>query len=501
MLPRVALLAVLLVAASWLPAALAQDPPVADENQTREEILKQPGQDVTFYGHIFAFGEGSPMPMNTQFPIGEADYSIGTAAGCGTPPPLPPGSWDDETECQTWEANTQLWYSTAGFVQVKSSDEWEGYEQFHNERGLTKDVFMDTSKKPVFTYYMSGDFHGWPSNLCTNVCWNWDPGTFNDWVVEAWMFHAPLGALHSNASEQPDMSPVTDRAPEAVLMAHGKTEPFDMVSLDPSIPTGQQTVWPFTAEMEWESAFLATDGSVPFTDNLVMQFRWYQETDGRQYIIGSNIGTVPTPNWNINSGEDYPANVVVPVRNAIDVELVYPQFIHDKLVLLSVINTPWGSYDIDPALITLTVKDASGNKVPFKDGTLTQVLEQSVAHSGHYMPVKPTWVWDYKAQGLQPGEYSVSVGVTNFQHSVTTETTALFIISADGSGETQEGRSGIQTLRGDIHAGHEGTAADPNAATTTSAPPATSTEKSPGATLPLLAAAMAAVLLLRRRRA
>lgn len=514
MVARFAIVAALVVLVAWLPAAMAQDPPAADTSQTREEILAQPGQPVTFYAHIFAHGQGSPMPMNTQFPDGEADYSIGQADGCGTPPPAPDGTMEGlpafnvggvpvggEPDCETWAGNTQFWYSTAGFVQVKSSDEWgNDYTAFHNERGLTKDVFLDLSQNPVSTYYMSADFHGWLVTLCQAACWNWDPGMFQDWVVESWLWHAPLGELHSNASEEPDMSKIIERAPEAVLMAHGKTAPIDMVSLDPSVPTGQQTVWPFVSEMEWDPAFAATDGSVPYTDNVVMQFRWYQETDGQKYIIGP--GTV-APNWNVNSGEDYPANVVLPVRNAIDVELVYPQFIHDKLVLLSVINTPWGSYDIDPALITLDIKDSSGTRVPFKEGTLSQVLEQSVAHSGHYQPIKPTWVWDYKAQDLKPGEYSVTVGVTNFQHSVATETTALFTVNADGGGATQEGRSGIQTLRGNLHAGHEGTAADPNS-TVSQAPsaPGTTTEKSPGVALPALVAAVAVTgFLLRRRQA
>lgn len=508
MSPRVAVLAVLVVLALWSPAALAQDPPVADSKQTREQILEQPGKPVTFYAHIFGHGYGNPMPMNTQFPRGESDYSIGFANGCGTPPPLPPGTLEGlpqtqgvggETSCETWDGNAMLWYSTAGFVQVKSSDEWQGYEEFHNERGLTKDVFFDLSQTPVSTFYMSADFHGWLVAACVAVCWNWDPGAYQDWVVESWMWHAPLGALHSNASEEPDMSKVINREPEAVLMAHGKTEPYDMVSLDPSIPTGQGTVWPFVAEMEWDPAFAATDGSVPLTSNIVMEFRWYQETNGQKYIIGP---AAATPNWNVNSGEDYPANVLVPVRNPIDVELVYPQFIHDKLVILSVINTPWGSYDIDPALIRLIVKDAAGNVVQPKEGTLTQVVEQSVAHSGHYQPIKPTWVWDYIAQELPEGDYSVAVEVTNFQHSVTVSTTALFSINADGAGSTQLGQSGIQTLRGNIHAGHEGTAADPNASTSgTSTGPSTTTQESPGLAVPALAVVLVLGLFLRRRPA
>ena len=45
---------------------------------------------VSFYGHIFGIGRTLPMPMNTQFPYGEADLSQGfTANTCGLPTHLP----------------------------------------------------------------------------------------------------------------------------------------------------------------------------------------------------------------------------------------------------------------------------------------------------------------------------------------------------------------------------------------------------------------------------
>lgn len=497
---RVTLFAGLLLLSS-LPAAWAQDPPAADIGQTVDEILQETGKEVTFYGHIFAFGRGAPMPMNTQFPKGESDYSIGTSTRCGNPPPAPA----DNQACRTLAANEQYWYSTAGFVQVKTAEEWGGnYGLFHNERGLTKDVYLDTTQTPRALYHMSADFHGWLVALCDVACWNWDPGTFQDWVVEATVMHASLGELHSNPSDAPDFSDVT-AGNSGTIIARGTSEPTDMMSFDENVPVvGGQTVWPFQFDLEWDPAFAASDGRIPHTDNVIVHWEWYQKTANptggtNEYIIGTGVAGVV---WNLNSGEDYPSNVVLPVRNPIDVELVYPQFIHDKLVILSVINTPWGSYDIDPALINLVVKDGAGNVVPFKDGTLQRVLEQSVAHSGHYQPIKPTWVWDYQAQGLKPGDYTVTVEVTNYQHSVTTSTTALFTVTKDGAGTTQEGRSGLQTLQGNLHAGHEGTAADPNAVpTTTTGAPLTSTEKTPGLAFPAAAAALVALALLRRRRA
>jgi hypothetical protein len=491
------LLGLLLVAP--LGSAQAGDRVPQDQAVVVEEILKTPGKMVTFYGHQFHHDQANPMPMNTQFPKGESDYSIGVASGCGAPPPLPTNALA-KPSCETWASNNQLWYTTAGFVQVKTSEEFTavGYSAFHNERGMTKDVYVDMSMKPVSTFHMSADFHGWLVALCAAACWNWDPGYFQDWVVESWLWHAPLGEWGSDPSGEPDMSKVVQRAPEAVLLAHGKTAPIDMMSLDPSVPTGEKTVYAFTAEMEWDPAFAATNGRIPYTSNIVAEFRWYQETDGQKYILG--VATA-APNWNVNSGEDWPSNVVVPVRNAIDVELVYPQFIHDKLVVLSVINTPWGSYDIDPGIINITFTDAKGSVIVPEEGTMFRVLEQSVAHAGHYLPVKPTWVWDFKKHGLEPGEYTVTVEVTNFQHSVTTSTSAKFTVTAEGGGTTEEGRSGFQTLKGNLHAGHEGTAADPNAQgnTTTGADPPADKDSPGWAAAPAVVAVAAAAFLVRRR--
>ena len=503
MVVRALVMAALLASLVALPV-LAQDPPVADAAKTREEILKQPGQPITFYGHMFAtnVGQENPMPMNTQFPKGESDLSQGTSTTCGQPPPAPA----DNADCRADTSNEQRWYSTAGFVQVKSAEEWGGdYAKFHNERGLTKETFLDPTTPITATYYMSPDFHGWLTVLCDAVCWGWDPGYYQDWVVEATVLHASLGPLHMNASEEPPMGDVRARADGVVVIANGKSAPTDMVSVDDTVPAAADpTVTEFKFELAWDEAFVASGAVVPPTDNLIVEWEWYQQTDNpaggvNEYILGSGpAGLV----WNLNTGEDFPANIVVPVRNPIDVELVYPQFIHDKLVILSVINTPWGSYDIDPALIKIVVKDASGNPVPFQEGTLEQVVEQSVAHSGHYQPIKPTWVWDYQKQGLRPGDYTVTVEVTNFQHSVTTDTVASFSVTADGAGQTQEGRSGLQTLVGNLHAGHEGTAADPNAAgsATTSSAPATTTEESPGLPFAVLAAGLVALALTRRLR-
>ncbi|MGQ0536645.1 MAG: hypothetical protein ACT4PT_11295 [Methanobacteriota archaeon] len=135
---------------------------------------------------------------------------------------------------------------------------------------------------------------------------------------------------------------------------------------------------------------------------------------------------------------------MLPVRNAFDVEMVIPQFLHEKLVLLGVVNTPWGSYDLDPASVKLAIEDSRDNLV--ETPSLQFIADYSVAHGGHYLPANLTWIWDYKADGLAPGTYTVTVGATNWQGSAQSSTKAKFTINRDGTpGPIEIGRSGQQT--------------------------------------------------------
>ena len=84
--------------------------------ELNEEIVAQPGSEITFYGHVLGNGWGgaAPMPMNTQYPYGADDLSQGyVSTQCNFPPAADPS---DGEACQ----ESYYFYTTAGFVQVKS---------------------------------------------------------------------------------------------------------------------------------------------------------------------------------------------------------------------------------------------------------------------------------------------------------------------------------------------------------------------------------------------
>lgn len=426
-------------------------------DDAREDIADRDGNPITFYGHILGLGRGTPVPMNTQFPEGGGDLSQGIFGNCGTyqgqdTTPASGGS-GYSGPCEQFTGNENWWYTTAGFVQVKTNDEWTGYDQFHNERGQTKDIYFDLDQSIEARYWMSADWHGWSTAFCgVSVCWNWDPGYFENWVVEATVYHGSLGEFNAQASEAPDMNDIYGNE-DATIIAYGRDGPKTLASIDGTLEpaadpaglcaeSGCRTVNPFDITLEYTDEFIANDGVVPKEDDIVVRFQWYQEEGDEKYILG--VGFIVGTAWNVNGGEDFPPTITYPVKNPLDVELVFPRFIHDKLVVLGVLNTPWGSYDVDMESIDLEVKDEAGDVVPVDPNTMQTSIDSSVAHAGHYKPIDVTWVWDYQTQGLDPGTYTATVKATNFQGSYSTQTESTFTITSEGTGgDTSFGSTGL----------------------------------------------------------
>ena len=410
-------------------------PPAAA--QSAEETTS----DITFYGHIFGFGRTAPMPMNTQFPKGEADYSIGQFVLCGGGiPDLPDSQVFIAPSCgDDFGVNEEWWYTTAGFVQVKEYTDFT-YDKLHNERGLTKDTQLDTSKDIVAEFFMSADAHAYSTALCypgapNDVpwplpCWNWDPGYLHQWQVEATIYTGVLGEHGGAATEAPDIATAYAEG-KLTPLATGLSAPQDVMSLE---ATGNPTVWKFDINLG-----KPTRDSIKKEESYVIRFKWWGLSPAGPVIT-------PEPIFNINSGEFYPPFVKLPVKGAFNVEMVVPQFVYGKLVLLGIMNTPWGSYDVDHDSIQLTIKNKKSGEV-FEPRAIQRLADFSVAHGGHYKPVNVTYVWDYMSDRLPAGEYEATVAAANFQGSASASCTGTFTVLEGGhAGPIQVGECGVRTI-------------------------------------------------------
>ncbi len=397
--------------------------------------VSRPTTQVTFFGHVFRHTADAPMPANTQAPKGADNYGLGSFDWCVDGvvwvSNLPATDTEPTPDCAADDrANKLALFSTAGFVDVRSGSEFTGggsFEQLHNERGMTKDAILDKSKDVTASVVLSHDYHAWsvdpdgetycpyipnPRDTgCPYPYWGWDPGVVPDFVVRASMYYAVLGEYGSSAS---DLPPVWDSVKDgsAVLIAQGETAPAQVSNGIPNSPNFNR----FDVNLGQPLV-----DKIPKEANFFIIYEFFSRTSGTEWSVHS---------WRIWAGEFFPPYFTLPVKNAFDVELVIPQFIHDKLVVLGIMNTPWGSYDIDSRATTLTIKDASGKEVTPQ--SIESFADYSVAHGAHYKPVNITYVWDFKADKLAPGTYTATISGSNFQGSGLSRCEATFTIGANG---------------------------------------------------------------------
>ncbi len=396
---------------------------------------------VTFYGHVFNHGLSSPMPANTEAPVGEDNYGIGTGGDCESASPV-------ITDCESASWNKLALFSTAGFVDVANRAEFQGggdYSQLHNERGQTKDIVLDTNEAITAGIHLTMDLHGWfvstgetncflqphPEDVpCLYPYWGWDPGVAENVVVTATLYKANLGEHGANASDAPPIEQVFQDG-EYDVIAEGQWGPDTVINGLPGSPNANHF------EIDLGPPQVDT---IPRDEDFFLVYSVHQEAGGQTFLIDGDVRW-----W---AGEFFPQTFTLPVKNAFDVERVIPNFAHGKMAILGVMNTPWGSYDIDSESIELEIEGPDGSVTPER---LDRFGDVSFAHGGHYLPINVTWVWDYQAQELPAGTYDVTVSAQNFQGSAQGSCTASFTLEpGQGRGTvpatTDPGTCGFQTI-------------------------------------------------------
>ncbi|MCA1814271.1 MAG: hypothetical protein LC624_10045, partial [Halobacteriales archaeon] len=422
------------------PAAHAQDAAPADDGARASQV-------VTFYGHVFSVGLDDPMPANTYPPEGDQLFASGYAPdNCGVLPAEDPSgiAAPGGTSCDTDPLDKRVLFLTAGPVQIHRTEDFN-YTALHNEHGRAKDVYLDTTKDVHAWFYAAADFHSWglfcgggivvgipqpgPDAPCPLPFWSWDPGVMPNFVVEGTLYMAELGDYGQGASDPP---PIHDAliAGKAKAIAHGATEP---VQLQTGLPGSPNSV-----EFDVNLGKPAMD-VIPKDQDVFLVLSWYEAVNGQKMSLGGEFAPSVKP-W---AGEQFPNRFTLPVKNPFDVELVIPQFVHDKVLVHGVLSSPWGSYDVDTKGVTLELRDGNGQFVQAQH--ITRSGDYSVAHGAHFKPVNLTWVWDYKADGARPGTYKALVTGCDLEH-ICSATEATFTINPDGSAGTYTvGRSGQLT--------------------------------------------------------
>ncbi|HVL46950.1 MAG TPA: hypothetical protein VM889_00155 [Candidatus Thermoplasmatota archaeon] len=411
---------------------------------------------VKFYGHVFGAGLDTPMPANAQPTDGESNYGLGFFGKCvqgvyyqGLAPDVQEGYPKTNVDCDRGDTLNKLaLFSSAGFVDVKSRNLFlsQGdYTLFHNERGNTKDIVLDTTQDVTASVYLSLDAHSWlvgsvaggsnetncpyynpPDTGCLYPYWGWDPAAWPNYEVRATLYAAVLGDHGSDPSVAPPIREAIESG-KARVLAEGKKRIDNVMNGLPNAPN----VLKFEVNLGPPQSPV-----VEREESFFLVYSWY--------TVGPDGKPFNHDNWRLWAGEYYPPTFTLPVKNAFDVELVVPRFLHGKLAILGLISTPWGSYDVDPRETKLVVESDRGEII-----VPERVLVYSdffTGHGAHYKPVNVTYIWDYVSDGLKPGLYRATVSAKNYQHSASAACSATFTIAKDGSaGDVTVGRCGLST--------------------------------------------------------
>lgn len=392
---------------------------------------------VTFYGYVFGYSLDSPMPANTQYPWGVADWGsslVDPPVNCGPQGPT----------CDEYTFNKVGLFTTAGPVQVKETNDFS-YEKLHNENGMTQDIQLDATQDVTATIHVSAAVHAWPHNENETAClgqdppqnvpcwqnyWRWHSGVNPNFQVRAWLYAMVLGSHGQDANRAPPIESQWE-SKAGTLIATGETTPTNLMSLDGN--GGNERVWRFDINLGKPVV-----DTVPREANLVLVYSFHNKMpDGTEVGISTPI--------RINTGEFFPTFFTIPVKNAFTVELVAPQIVHDKLVVVGVMNTPWGSYDLDPKSVTLTMTGPGGSRVDLPG--LGQVGDYSVAHGGHYRPINITFIWDHREHKLPAGAYALTITASNYQGSASDSLAAFIEVDADGRlTRVEPGRAEVATF-------------------------------------------------------
>lgn len=345
------------------------------------------------YAHIFDLLQW--VPVNVQRPSSEFYQDL--AQGF---PGVPVGHEEYHN------LNELMLNSSPGFVEYLEP----GTDpRIHPERGITADVVFDPDVPITGYWYLSADFDeiatvddippgsgmGPDAGIlpCLTVRMVLQTGQYAFKGTDLAAGSTTKTIVSAKAAEEPGESLAETECPGAgpgdIMTPENVTE-FE-VTLDP----------------------LSDPVVIPRGEGFVVRVEWYQFAPGNP----DDQNKVYQGQINVHTGVEHLARVLMPIQNALVIEKVDPVSFDDKIYVQVQANSPWGSYDVDPASLALTLRDPLGNEIPMQHEP--PLLRYSVDHGGHFEPVIAVFEWDAKAQNLAPGSYTIEATAKNWQHSAT----------------------------------------------------------------------------------
>lgn len=374
-----------------LPAATAQV-----ENPTAST-------PTTLYFHVF--DTYNPFPINTQ----PMDVGFFRTSGSNFP----------TVASQGYDFNTIRGFSTSGPVEYGFLE--NGRPRYHPERGIAKDVLLDAAVQPVVFLYVdvrdlfSSDTQGagLPQAL-PSMTFRFAMRTGN--VIGP---DADLDAGQAILTGQRTVHLADSHMAGANGNLAGQTGPDG----NPILVADGQGVVEVQLPLDVQSPI------IPKADSFNVRIDWYQNPTGDpsqddQYAEGWMrlvLDSAHLPRLQMN------------VLDPVYIDFIHPQVAAGTLLVHAGVNSPWGTYDVDVANLTLTVEG------PSEPQHLSTVISQNAhVHGLHDKAAEVTWLWRFRDEGAKTGDYTIKLEVPNLAHTATATGAAGFTIEGKRAYGTDE---------------------------------------------------------------
>jgi hypothetical protein len=383
-----ALLTVGLLSLGVLPAGQAQ--------------LQNPDRSTptTLYFHVF--DTFNAFPINTQ-PMDAEFFEVG-----GTSFPTVSHTIVSQ-QVGDYDFNTIRGFATSGPVEYDFIE--NGRPRFHPERGIAADVVIDPAVQPVAYLYVDVR-----DVFSTDACDPDQPCSVSP---------VPLGAPNALPSFtfRYTMRTGNEVGDDSVLDA-GKTLMSGEVTAHvadthvlgmndllagQAAPDGTPIFVPDEAGIiEFAIPLDVADATIPKAEAFNVRIDWFQNPTGDaayddQFAEGF---------MRLVSDPAHLPRLEMAIMNPVYIEYIHPEVAAGILLIHSCVNSPWGTYDVDVANITVGV---SGPSTPQQ---LQQVISQNAhVHGLHDKCAEVTYLWRFREEDAKNGDYAIALDVPNLAGS------------------------------------------------------------------------------------
>ncbi|HUR25850.1 MAG TPA: hypothetical protein VM327_07555 [Candidatus Thermoplasmatota archaeon] len=361
---------------------------------------------TTLYFHIF--DTYNPFPVNTQA------MDVGFFAVSGTNFPT--------IASQGYDFNTIRGFSTSGPVEYGFLE--NGRPRYHPERGIAADVRIDPAVQPVAYLYLD----------VRDVFGSDAEGLGLPQVLPSFTVRVTMRTGNEIGPDADlDAGTLVMGGQRTAHVTDGHLAPTNGAVGGQTAPDGNPILVPDEAGViEFAVPLDISQPLIPKSDSFNLRIDWYQNPTGDpsqddQYAEG----------WmRLVLDEAHLPRLEMSILNPVYIDFIHPQVAAGTLLVHAGVNSPWGTYDVDVANLSLAIQG------PAEPQDLGLVVSQNAhVHGLHDKAAEVTWLWRFRDEDAPSGDYTILLKVPNMAGSSTAEGQAGFTIEgkkAYGLDETGE---------------------------------------------------------------